>query len=463
MEQRRTDHHDTTGIGAWPTDLDSLMAFSDAAAAVGLWAAAARLGEHAVSPDPRYVETRLEVAWRMWRAGRPGDALGLLAALPDEVHPSLPVLRAAAVATRDRTPAGVGAMLATAGRLPVSPQNLMIIALAAREVGDRAVAFNAAQRYLATVRPDAPALRDIVAPLQAMNGEMAAAVASTEQACAGLAADADAPVDRTAGELRAAGRDDLAARYLAEGVLQTGRPRYGELLDQLLPARVRDRSTWILAPPLLVVLVVLIGVSARLPGDMAAAGLLPLVAAGLAASSWGILTRLPGTGLAQTHRIVGALNRHRKRVGRSGLVLPALAAAVAGFGYGAWKGATRTTETLTRITLLPLLIGLLFAVGAVAVVAVGRWRRARARARLDERVPADRCHCWERDWFAGRAWRDYRDGHLTTVAADRGQGAALLRCPTTAKTWLHVDESDLTVHVVLPEPSDADRHSAAYM
>ena len=112
---------------------------------------------------------------------------------------------------------------------------------------------------------------------------------------------------------------------------------------------------------------------------------------------------------------------------------------------------------------MPLLIGLLFAAGAVAVVAVGRWRRARARARLDERVPADRCHCWERDWFAGRAWRDYRDGHLTTLATDRGQGAALLRCPTTAKTWLHVDESDLTVHVVLPEPSDADRHSAAYL
>ena len=119
MEQRRPDHHDTTGIGAWPTDLDSLMAFSDAAAAVGLWADAARLGEHAVSPDPRYVETRLEVAWRMWRAGRPGDTLGLLAALPDQVHPSLPVLRAAAVATRDRTPAAVDTMLATAGRLPV--------------------------------------------------------------------------------------------------------------------------------------------------------------------------------------------------------------------------------------------------------------------------------------------------------------------------------------------------------
>ena len=41
----------------------------------------------------------------------------------------------------------------------------MIIALAAREVGDRAVACDAAQRYLATVRPDAPALRDIIAPL----------------------------------------------------------------------------------------------------------------------------------------------------------------------------------------------------------------------------------------------------------------------------------------------------------
>ena len=290
------------------------MAFSDAAAAVGLWAAAARLGEHAVSPDPRYADTRLEVAWRTWRAG-PGDALGLLAALPDEVHP-------------------------------------------------------------------------------------------------------------------------------------------------LLSARVRDRTTWIVAPPLLVLLVVLIGASVGLPGDVATAGVLPLVAAGLAASSWGILTRVPGTGLAQTHRIVGALNRHRKRVGRSGLVLPVLAAVAGfGYGYGVWKRATRTTETLTRIALLPLLIGLLFAAGAVAIVVVGRWRRAR----LDERVPADRCLCWERDWFAGRAWRNYRDGHLTTLAADRGQGAALLRCPTTAKTWLHVGESDLTVHVVLPEPSGADRHSAAYL
>ena len=172
------------------------------------------------------------------------------------------------------------------------------------------------------MRPDAPALRDIVAPLQAMNGEMVAAVASTEQACAGLAADADAPVDRTAGELRAAGRDDLVACYLAEGVLQTGRPRYGELLDQLLPARVRDRTTWIVAPPLLILLVALIGSSVRLPGDVATAGLLPLVAAGLAASSWGILTRAPGTGLAQTHRIVGALNRHRKRSGAAAWCCP---------------------------------------------------------------------------------------------------------------------------------------------
>ena len=77
---------------------------------------------------------------------------------------------------------------------------------------------------------------------------MVAAVASTEQACAGLAADADAPVDRTAGELARVGRDDLVARYLAEGVLQTGRPRYGELLDQLLGPRP-DRTTWIVAPP----------------------------------------------------------------------------------------------------------------------------------------------------------------------------------------------------------------------
>lgn len=409
MEQLATEHE------TWPTDRGSLLAFSDAAAAVDLWAAAARFGEHAVSPDPRDVATRLEVAWRMWRAGRSADALGLLAALPDEVHPALPVLRAAAVATRNRTPAAVDAMLATAGRLPSSPQNLVVVALAATQVGDRVVARDAAERYLATVRPDEPAMRGIVAPAQAVDGETAAAVASTEQACAGRAAHPDAPVDTVVAELRAAGQDDVAARYLAEGFLQTGRLRYGELLDQLLPVRLRRRDT--------------------------------------------------GTTPGQTTRTVDAVTRYRNRVGRRSPVLPVLVAAVAGFGYGAWKGATRTTETLTRIPLLPLVVGLVFgavAAAAMATAVVGQRRRARVRAVLQERVPSDRCRCGERDWFTGPAWHDYRAGHLTAVAADRWTGAALLRCPGTAKTWLHVDDADLTVRVTLPEPTGPAPHPAAH-
>ena len=132
----------------------------------------------------------------------------------------------------------------------------------------------------------------------------------------------------------------------------------------------------------------------RLPGDMGAAGLLLLVAAGLAASSWGILTRRRGPAWP---RPPDRRRAERHQAGRAqAWCCPHWRRRWPGL-VRAWKGATRTTETLTRIALLPLLIGLLFAGGAVAVVVVGRWRRARARAHLDERVPADRCHCWERD------------------------------------------------------------------
>jgi hypothetical protein len=443
----------------WPTDRAGLMALSDAAAEVDLWTTAARLGGRAISPDPRDVGPRIEVVWRMWRAGRPSEALGLLAALPDEVHPALPLLRAAAVATRDRTAAAVRAMLVTAGRLAPRAQNLMIVALAAEEVGDHATARDAAQRYLAAVRPDEPALRGIVAPAQAAHGDTVAAVTSTEQACAGRVTGREAPIDAVVDQLREDGRDDLAVRYLAEGVLRTGRPRYGELLEQLLPARVRQRRTRIAAPLLLILLLVLGGVALRPHGDVPVVGLLVPTVVGLGVSVRSVLTRVPGTTLRQTHRITAAVNRHRRRDGRDDLVLPALGAAATGFAYGAVTGATRTTEPLTRIALPPLVVGGLFAAGAAALVlVVGGRRRTRVRAALRERVPVDRCRCWERDWFAGPTWHDYLRQHLEAGGSDRALGATLLRCPATAKTWMHVDDADLTVRVVLPEPADPAAH-----
>jgi hypothetical protein len=103
--------------------------------------------------------------------------------------------------------------------------------------------------------------------------------------------------------------------------------------------------------------------------------------------------------------------------------------------------------------------------GLVAAVMLlfRRRRRARLAAERDERVSAEHCRCWERDWFAGPGWRDYLAAHLVMTAADARLDAVLLRCPATGKAWLHNPAAEVTVRVVLPSQPVPEPQSAAYL
>jgi hypothetical protein len=321
------------GDGEFPTDPATLMACSDAFVSVELWEQAARVGERAVRPDDPDPTARLEVAWRLWRAGRPEAALALLAGLPDSTHPFLALLRAAAAASRDRTPDAVAAVLAEASAMSPGGLTLKIVALTAAEVGDRRVARDAAARYLATVDAEDADLRWIMAPVQAAN-DLAAAVASTERACAGRLADPDGPVAEVVTELRDTGHGAVIYRFLAEGFHLTGRLRYGQLLVQLLPRRILHRDIWIIAPMLVAVAAFLGFLGVRPHSALGAIIPMTLFFGGFAVTFGAVWLRAPEASVLQTVRIAKAVYRYRGRSGTASLVLPVLGMGVAGFGVG---------------------------------------------------------------------------------------------------------------------------------
>lgn len=455
------------GTTAFPGHPAFLRACSDALVDVGLWAGSAGFGELAVPAGDPDVTGRIEIAWRLWRAARPDAALTWLAGLPDDTHPVLPVLRAAAVATRDPTPDGLAAVLREASARPPTGLVLRIVVLAALAVGDRGVALDAAARYLATVDADDPDLRRIMAPEQATAGDLATAVASTEWAATGRPGDADGPVREVVAELREAGRDGVAQRFLAEGFHRTGRSVYGELLVEQLPRRVLTRDATIVGGvvgmfaglALLVSLSRSTGLAGFLAGALVGLGAVVVMVRG-------VLLRAPGSNRVQTNRISLAVSRHRSRSGSADLALPVVGVFLAVFAVGLFLSSGRTARTVE----LPgvLLVLAIAAVGAglaaLATMQFRRHRRSRLAAAEDARlVTPERCRCWERDWFAGPSWHRYRAEHLALTATDPRSGAVLHRCPTTDKAWLHMPAADVTVRVLLPAEAEPEQISAAYL
>lgn len=438
-------------------DRATLRACSDALAEMGLWEGAARFGELAATAADEVPE-RMELAWRQCRAGRPDAALAHLKWLADDAHPLVPVLRAAVAATRDRTPAALAVLLREAGGLQPVGVVLRLVVVAALAVGDRAAALDAASRFLATVDADDAEMRRIMAPAQAAAGDIALAASSVECARAGWPADPDQPVREIVDELRAAGSGGAAIRLLADAFHRTGRPGYGELLVADLPRRMLNRERDLLIAMLGVISAIPAAVLLdRVPGPVAAIVALLLAAGGAALFTRALLGRASGSSRDQTNQINKAVALHRRR---SGTFSPwtSVAAAVA------------IVMTFAAIVVghsdgqLPLTTGLLLveavipvaALAAGAALLVRRRQRSRLAAQEAARVPADRCRCWERDWFGGPVWHAYCSGHLAPAVADDAAGAVLLRCPTTDTTWLHAVDVDLTVRVRLPDGAERE-------
>jgi hypothetical protein len=443
--------------GTLHIDRPTLRACSDALFGVGLWAGAARLGELSSPPDGADALWQLEVAWRLWRAGRPEAALARMAELPDATHPVLPALCAAAVATRDRTPDALAALLRETSALAPDALVLRMVAHAAVIVGDRVVALDAAARFLATIDADDATMRRIVAPAQARDGEIDAAVTSTEWARAGRPGDPDRPVHEIVAELRQDGRDDAAVRLLADAFIRTGRPVYGELLAGMLPPRLRFRERGMLLGLLVAVAAVPALVGFGPPVGPVVAVLLGV--AGIAVFAWAATMRAEGADLEQTNRVSKAATVHGRRSGTFSLWNPVVAAALLAMGFAAF-----VTLLSLRRGIPPEAVALLVAsvLPATAVTAAGaalnrhvRRRRA-AAAEQAARVPVDRCRCWERDWFAGPTWHAYGVEHLVPAAADPGSGVVLRRCPTTGTTWLYAADAELLARVRIPESAEQE-------
>lgn len=427
-----------------------LRACSDALAGARLRPEAAVFGELSL-PDADPWE-RLEVAWRSLYAGRADAALAVLDEVPDDAHPLAPVVRAAALAARARTPDALAGLLRVVATRPPGAVSLHAVVIGALAVGDRGVALDAAARYLATVDGDDPEMRGLAAPGQALDGDLAAAVTSTEWSAAGRVADRDGAIRATVDELRRGGHDGVAYRFLAEGYHRTGRFPYGALLAEVLPRRVRNRDRRITG-----------GVAAMFGGFgvlVAGVSVVPLALAGglislagIGTALSGMLLRAPGCTRTATTRICNAWSRYRNLSGSADPVQVAALAVGAVLGFGALFGRDRATERFP-IAAFPVLVVAAVAAAALAVgatLAHRRWRRrGLAAAEQAARIDGTRCRCWERTLFAGPDWRTYLGTHLHPAATGGPLDATLLRCPVTAKDWLHLPGVDVTVTVRLP-------------
>lgn len=148
------------------------------------------------------------------------------------------------------------------------------------------------------------------------------------------------------------------------------------------------------------------------------------------------------------------------------MALPAATGAAAFFAVTLMVGRGRSSSVPVPGVIAVTALSVVVAAAAAAVVAwaVRRSRRTkRASAQQGEVVAADRCRCWERDWFSGAAWRSYLAEHLREIAADPALGAVLRRCPTTDKTWLHLPACGLAVTVRLPGEPQPDHPTGAYL
>lgn len=434
--------------GVFPAQEKVLWACSDALATWGLWSAAAQFGQRAAICEVLEGTDRLELGWRLLRAGRPQDALRCLADLADDAHPVLPALRATALAARDQTPESLTGVMRILGDYPPTPLGLRMVVIAAGAVGDAATALDAAARLLATVDADDPQMRRLLAAPQANAGDVTAAVASAEAASMGRPDDPAAPVREIAEEIRRGGRDDILCRFLAEGYHRTGRQVYGQLLEQVLPWRVRNRNR-----------VVGIGLCVLLTGigwGLVGAGVLSDISLGagiligLSALLGATLLRAPQASFRRTNRIYQAYAVSRSRRGTSEVVLPAVGV-VTGVFATAILFSRGNQGAVPAPTLLAVL-GASLAAGAIGVIAGRERRRRRLLAAQPVPMEQDRCRCWEMDLLAGPQWQRYMTEHLQELAAEESLDAVWRRCATTDKTWLHLPSNDLAVSVRRPAP-----------
>jgi len=453
-----------TETGPLRADPAALLAYSDALAARGLWADSAEYGERAIDaghPDGR---VRLEVAWRLMRAGKPRAAAVRLSGLPDGDHLVLPSLRLAAegLSAPDPSTALLRDLLAAVSRQPPSGFSLRLVIIVALALGDEVTALDAAGRYLTTVNADDPEARQLLAPRQALDGDVVEAVRSAEHAAAGRPADPDAPVREITATLHERGRPEVVAQFLAEGYLATGRAVYGELLVERLPRKMRNRnravglaaSSTVLGAGLMVT---------GLPG-LIATGLLAGLG-GVVAMIWTIVRGTAGTTREQRNRLALANARFRSHTGATEL-LPISCGAAAGAYTLATMMVTGESHRLTSsAVMITTAIGLLAGVVAAVFTRLRGHQAWSRNAAADARqVGTNRCRCWEIDLIAGKRWHEYLALHLGHTTGQRSD-AVLLTCPQTAKAWLYLSRHDLAVAVRFPDQPEPEPpvETAAYL
>lgn len=448
-----------TSAVAFPTWDGALRAYADALAAGGLWVQAAEFGLRAEAAGPLDTADRLELAWRLLRAGRVEESARRLDGLVDDAHPILPMLRATVLAVRDRAASSLARLVELTGSQPATPLGLRMVVIAAGAVGDRGTELDAAARFLATVNAEDPQMRQLMAAPQATAGDLTAALASAEVAEAGQPADPGRAVREIVGQIRSTGRDEVACRLLAEGCHRSSRPVYGDLLAQLLPWRVRNRNRIVGAG--LVVLLGCIGLAMAVDNRVVQNGLLVGVLIGLLMISGPALLRVRRTSFRATNRIYHGYTRSRSRRGIFDVALPSAFAAALIFAFAVVtvRGPTGAVRPST---------GLWVAAGSatvgVVLALVGRrLRRRRQHAAAPTPAPVDQCRCWETTLIAGPLWQQYLTQHLAQLAHDDSGGAVLRRCPTTDTFWLHLPARQVAVAVQLPAEPGPELPTGLYL
>lgn len=430
-------------VPEFPGHDGATLVFANALTHASLASDAALFAER-LDPQRKDPYAQAEIALRLLRAKRGGEAHDRLRGVPDDLHPLVRPMRAVAVVLRDRQPGALAAVLADPG--PGGPAGLRLVALAASAVGDRPTAEHAAVRYLAEVNGADPELRELMAPAQAVAGDRRGAVESTEHAVAGSPGDPEAPVRRILADLAARGRPELGVILLKAAYLATKRELYGRLLVAAVPRRVRLLYRYVLLG--MAAMASGLGLSlTRLPALIVVG--IALLLTGVVLSIVAISSRPKGVGWLDSREVQDALQRYRAQSGTAEVVVVPITVGAVGFGITAGRMAGGLTSASGTVASALVVVGLAL---ATAVVLVALRRRRRRINRKDDTVAPDRCRCWQSELLPGPVWSRYIGEHLQLVALDAPTGAHLRRCPTTERMWLSMPTRAVAVRVQIPEP-----------